>query len=76
MTYTDTQGNTWQTNESRDKVTASNGGVIIIDPTASDEGIVAFIESQLHPVPIKTEADRIAELEAQVQFLLTKLSNQ
>jgi hypothetical protein len=76
MTYTDTQGNTWETNEGRDKVTASNGGVIFIDPTASDEGIIAFIESQLHPTPIKTEADRIAELEAQVQFLLTKITNQ
>lgn len=76
MIYTDTKGNIWQLNEARNRLTCNNGGLIFIDPSASDESIPGLIEALLNPQPIKSDAERIAELEAQVQILLTKLTTQ
>jgi len=45
-----------------------------VNPDATDEQVLSCIESMRADVPQHTDADRIAELEAQVKALLAKLS--
>jgi hypothetical protein len=75
MIYTDTKGNTWSINDARTMLTTSNGSRIFIDPSLPDESIGGLIEALINPAPIKSDAERIAELEAQVQLLISKISN-
>jgi hypothetical protein len=66
---------TWTPSEDRSLWTSSTGGRLIVNPAANDEQVLASIEQTYVPAPVeKTDADRIAELEAQVKALLSKLS--
>jgi hypothetical protein len=71
-TIIDDAGLTWVRSEDRKKLTCEDGRVVIGIPEMS----TAYLLSVANLKPAPSEADRIAELEAQVQFLLTKLSNQ
>jgi hypothetical protein len=72
---TDSKNIIWTPSEDRSLWTASNGSTILVNPASNDEQVLASIEQLYVPVPVqKTDAERIAELDAQVQALLTKLS--
>lgn len=71
-TITDPSGNTWQRTADRTKlVCLADGREVIGIPEMSTDYLLSVA---MMPAP-KTDADRIAELEAQVQFLLTKINN-
>lgn len=72
-TITDTTGLIWQRSEDRTKlVCLSDGREVLGTPEMSTDYLLSVA---LTP-PAKTDADRITELEAQVQSLLTKLNTQ
>ena len=72
---TDSKNNTWVPSEDRSVWTSQEGGTVIINPAANDEQVLSCIEQMYVPAPVdKTDAERIAELEAQVAALLSKLS--
>jgi len=71
---TDSKNITWKPSEDRSLWTASDGGMIFVNPASSDEQVLASIEQAHVPSPVeKTDAERIAELEAQVKALLSRL---
>lgn len=71
----DSNNITWKPNEDRSTWTASNGGTLIINPSANDEQVLSCVEQLYVRVPVeKTDAERIAELEAQVKALLSRLA--
>jgi len=69
----DQNGKHWNRSEDRSELVCEDGRKVIGNPEMSDEYLlsVAFIEAE--PIE-KTDAERIAELEAQVKALLAKLS--
>lgn len=72
---TDSKNNTWTPNEDRSVWTSQEGSTLIINPEANDEQVLASIEQIYAPQVVeKTDADRIAELEAKLAELLSKLS--
>lgn len=72
---TDSHNVTWTPSEDRSRWTSSDGSTLIINPASNDEQVLAGIEQMYVPVVVeKTDAERIAELEAQVAALLSKLS--
>lgn len=72
---TDSKNLTWTPSEDRSIWTASDGSRLQVNSFANDEQVLASIEQTYVPAPVeKTDADRIAELEAQVKALLAKLS--
>ena len=72
---TDSKNITWTPSEDRSLWTASNGSTILVNPASNDEQVLTSIEQMYVPVPVeKTDADRIAELEAKLAELLSKLS--
>jgi len=72
---TDSKNIVWMPSEDRSLWTASNGSTLLVNPASNDEQVLASIEQIYVPAPVeKTDAERIAELEAQVQALLSKLS--
>jgi hypothetical protein len=72
---TDSKNITWSPSEDRSVWTSSEGSTFIVNPDSNDEQILASIEQMYVPAPVeKTDAERIAELEAQVAALLSKLS--
>ena len=72
---TDSKNITWSPSEDRSVWTSSEGSTLIVNPDSNDEQILAGIEQMYVPAPVeKTDAERIAELEAQVAALLSKLS--
>lgn len=72
---TDSKNITWTPSEDRSLWTASNGSTLLVNPASNDEQVLACIEQMYVPVPVeKTDADRIAELEAQIAALISKLS--
>ena len=72
MSYTDHKGLVWERSDDRTKITCQDGRIVLGTPEMTDEYLVSV--AYLEPTPIKTDADRIAELEAQVKALLAKLS--
>jgi hypothetical protein len=72
MPYTDHTGLTWTRSEDRLSITCEDGRQVIGNADMTDEYLVSV--AYFTPEPFKTDADRIAELEAQVQALLAKLS--
>ena len=72
---TDSHNITWTPSEDRSLWTSSEGSRLLVNPASNDEQVLASIEQMYVPAPvIKTDEDRIAELEAQVKALLAKLS--
>ena len=72
---TDSHNITWTPSEDRSLWTSSEGSRLLVNPASNDEQVLASIEQMYIPAPvIKTDEDRIAELEAQVKALLAKLS--
>jgi hypothetical protein len=72
---TDSKNIVWTPSEDRSLWTASNGSTIIVNPASDDEQVLASIEQLYVPAPVeKTDAERIAELEAQLAALISKLS--
>jgi len=72
---TDSKGIVWTPSEDRSLWSCAEGNKVYVNPEATDEQVLASIEQIYAPIPVeKTDAERIAELEAQVQALLSKLS--
>lgn len=72
---TDSKNITWTPSADRSKWKASNGSILLINPSATDEQVLSSIEQAYIPQAVeKTDAERIAELEAQVAALISKLS--
>lgn len=72
---TDSNNIVWTPSEYRSVWTAEDGRVVIVNPEAIDDQILATIESLYAPQTVeKTDAERIAELEAKLAELLSKLS--
>jgi hypothetical protein len=69
MAYIDQNGLTWTRSEDRLSITCEDGRKVLGNADMTDEHLVsaAYI-----PAP-KTDADRIAELEAQLAALLSRL---
>ncbi len=72
MPYTDQNGLLWTRSEDLLSITCEDGRQVIGNADMTDEYLVSVAYQSAEP--IKTDADRIAELEAQVQALLAKLS--
>jgi hypothetical protein len=72
MPYTDQNGLLWTRSEDLLSITCEDGRKVIGNAEMSDEYLVSVAYQTAEP--IKTDAERIAELEAQVQALLAKLS--
>lgn len=71
----DSRNITWTPSEDRSLWTSPEGNRIVINPASNDEQVLASIEQTYVPALVeKIEAERIAELEAQVAALLAKLS--
>lgn len=72
---TDSKNITWTPSEDRSLWTGSNGSTLLVNPSSNDEQVLSSIEQTYVPAPVeKTDADRIAELEAKLAELLSKLS--
>ena len=71
---TDSKNITWTANVDRSLWTSSEGNSLLVNPAATDEQVITCIESMRADVPQHSDAERIAELEAQVKALLAKLS--
>jgi hypothetical protein len=72
MPYTDHNGLLWTRSEDLTSITCEDGRTVFGNAEMTDEYLVSVAYQSSEPV--KTDADRIAELEAQVQALLSKLS--
>lgn len=71
---TDSKNITWTPSEDRSLWTASNGSTLLVNPASNDEQVLSSIEQMYVSAPVeKTDADRIAELEAKLAELLSKL---
>ena len=71
-TYTDHNGLVWTRSDDRLSITCQDGRTVLGNEEMTDEYLVSVAYQSAEPV--KTDADRIAELEAQVKALLAKLS--
>jgi hypothetical protein len=72
MPFTDSKGLTWTRSADRREIVSSAGDKVFGNPESTDEHLVAT--HYLAQEPIKTDADRIAELESKLAALLSKLS--
>lgn len=73
MSFTDHNGLTWQRSADLLSITCEDGRTVYGNADMSDAYLVSVAYAS--DAPIKSDAERIAELEAQVQQLLSKLSN-
>ena len=71
-TYTDHNGLVWTRSDDRLSIKCQDGRTVLGNEQMTDEYLVSVAYQASEPV--KTDADRIAELEAQVKALLAKLS--
>lgn len=72
---TDSKNIVWTSSADRSLWTASNGSTLLVNPASNDEQVLSSIEQTYIPQPVeKTDAERIAELEAKLSALLSKLS--
>jgi len=72
MPYTDQNGLLWTRSEDRLSITCEDGRQVLGNAEMTDEYLVSVAYQA--ETPAKSDAERIAELEAQVQALLSKLS--
>lgn len=72
MPYTDQNGLLWTRSEDLLSITCEDGRQVLGNAEMTDEYLVSVAYQTTEPA--KTDAERIAELEAQVQALLSKLS--
>ncbi len=72
MPYTDQNGLLWTRSEDRLSITCEDGRVVLGNAEMTDEYLVSVAYQS--ETPVKTDAERIAELEAQLASLLAKLS--
>ena len=71
----DSQGKHWNRSEDRLELVCEDGRKVMGNAEMTDDYLLSVAEYVPEPiVPEKTEADRIAELEARVKTLLAKLS--
>ena len=71
MAYIDQNGLTWTRSEDRLSITCEDGRVAMGVPEMTDEYMVSVFYKAAEPA--KTDAERIAELEAQLAALLSRL---
>jgi hypothetical protein len=71
--FTDHNGLVWTRSEDRKTITCQDGRSVLGNPEMSDEYLVsvAYLPT---PEPEKSPEERIAELEAQLAALISKLS--
>jgi hypothetical protein len=72
MPYTDHNNLVWTRSEDRLSITCEDGRVVLGNAEMSDEYLVSVAYQS--ETPAKSDAERIAELEAQLAALLAKLS--
>jgi hypothetical protein len=72
MPYTDHNNLVWTRSEDLTSITCEDGRQVLGNPEMTDEYLVS-VAYQVE-TPQKTDAERIAELEAQLAALLAKLS--
>ena len=72
-TFTDHNGLVWTRSEDRRTITCQDGRSVIGNPEMTDDYLVS-VAYLPPPVPEKSDAERIAELEAQLAALISKLS--
>ncbi|CAB4154491.1 hypothetical protein UFOVP958_20 [uncultured Caudovirales phage] len=72
MAYIDQNGLTWTRSDDCTKIICEDGRIVMGNAEMTDEHLVSFAYLPVHP--IKTDAERIAELEAQLAALLARLS--
>jgi len=71
----DSKGFKWSRSEDRIYLNCEDGRQIQGNEEMTDEYLLSVAEmSYIDNLPIKSEADRIAELESQIKVLLSKLS--
>lgn len=70
MPYTDQNGLTWTRSKDKLSIKCQDGRTVIGNEQMTDEYLVSV--AYLSNAPIKTDAERIAELEALVQSLINK----
>jgi hypothetical protein len=71
MPYIDQNGLTWTRSEDRMSMTCEDGRKVQGNAEMTDEYLVSG--AYIVPEPTKTDAERIAELEAQLAALLSRL---
>ena len=71
-TYTDHNGLVWTRSDDRISIKCSDGRMVYGNEQMTDEYLVSVAYAE--PTPVKTDAERIAELEAQLAALISKLS--
>jgi hypothetical protein len=71
-TFTDQNGLSWTRADDRLSIKCEDGRSVIGNAEMTDEYLVSVAYQSA--VPVKSDAERIAELEAQVAALLSKLS--
>ena len=69
MAYIDQNGLTWTRADDGKSITCEDGRKVIGNPEMTDE----YLVSVAYLPPPKTDAERIAELEAQLAALLSRL---
>jgi hypothetical protein len=72
-TFTDHNGLAWTRSEDRLSIKCEDGRMVMGNAEMTDEYLVS-VAYLPPPEPVKTDAERIAELEAQLAALLAKLS--
>jgi hypothetical protein len=72
MPYTDQNNLVWTRSEDLTFITCEDGRQVLGNPEMTDEYLVSVAYQSAEPV--KTDAERIAELETQLAALLAKLS--
>jgi hypothetical protein len=72
MPYIDHIGLVWTRSDDRLRITCEDGRTVMGNEQMSDEYLVSV--AYMDSTPPKTDAERIAELEAQLAALLAKLS--
>ena len=72
MPYIDQNGLTWTRSDDRLSITCEDGRIVLGNEQMTDEYLVSV--AYYVPEPVKTDAERIAELEAQLAALIAKLS--
>jgi len=72
---TDSSSRTWTPSADRTIWKASDGSSIKVNPASTDEQVLATIEGINAMPKEKTDAERIAELEAQLAAIIATLNN-
>ena len=71
MPYIDQNGKTWTRAEDGQSINCEDGRKVLGNPEMTDEYLVSVAYQA--EVPVKSDAGRIAELEAQLAALLSRL---